>query len=573
MIYSLVGLAQQWTAQKTVNVEIDLSPWALPRYAFYSFVRASIAYGLSLVFTLIYGYAAAKLRKAERVLISLLDILQSIPVLGFLPSLVLGLVQLFPDSTLGVEIACIIMIFTGQAWNMTFSFYSSVKAVPEDLKDVSSLMGLSWFQRFKRIELPYSAIGLAWNSLVSMAGGWFFLAICESFVLGDQPFQLLGIGSYVAVASQQGDPKAMFYGIIAMCIMIVFVDFLIWRPIMVWVRKFQTEQTVEEVEELPFITMIFRQSTLLQEFLRRLKIRFVRKKSERHLAIQKNIRFLRPLLEPLSRKKVSNPAYATRWHKPILKLRKKHIQSMLLRAFTTLMIGLCIWGGIQLWELMRTLGWKDWQEVLWSLAQTGMRVFLSLILASLWTIPAGILIALSPRLMRIFQPIIQIVASFPAPMVYPMVILVLNKIGLQMYWGSAILMMIGVQWYILFNALAGASMITRDLRDSMRLMRVSTWARWMKLYLPAAFPFLVTGWITAAGGAWNASIVAEYLSVKGKTLVAPGLGSLISISTMQADYPKLAASLFVMVLAVVGLNQSLWRWLAETAEKKKEGYQ
>ncbi len=264
LIYAVIGVAQHWTGKFQPTLAIDLSPWALPRYSFFSLTRAIVGYAISLAFTIVYGYIAAKLKRSEAVLIPFLDILQSIPVFGFLPGLVIGLMSLFPNSNLGLEFACVIMLATGQAWNMTFSFYHSLKGVPKDLIEATSVMRLNWFQRLLRLELPFSGVGLAWNSLMSMAGGWFFLTVCESFTLEDRQFHLPGIGSYMAVAIERGNHAAMFYGIVAMCAVIVFVDFVIWRPVLVWVQKFQMEETEShEVYRLPFVMTLLTESSLL----------------------------------------------------------------------------------------------------------------------------------------------------------------------------------------------------------------------------------------------------------------------------------------------------------------------
>lgn len=554
LIYVLVGFAQQWAGETRTAVEIDLSPEALPKYAFLSFSRAVAAYALSLGFTLVYGYIAAKSRRAERVMIPLLDILQSIPVLGFLPSLVLGLVALFPHSNVGIELACIIMIFTGQAWNMTFSFYSSVKTVPGDLSDVSKVIRLSWFHKFKHIELPFSAIGLAWNSLMSMAGGWFFLTVCESFSLGDQHFSLPGIGSYMATAIESRNTSAMIYGIVTMASLIIFVDFLIWRPVMAWVRKFQMEEIPEEVAELPFVTTLLRESWLI----RRVKVFFKRK--------------LRPHREQPNPVSVAAPATSDQLRMATIRDRLRRPKVWGEWLFNKLVIPVtiisCVAMAIYLWELVRPLSLSQWKKIWGSVGLTFLRVLIAVVLSSLWTIPAAILIGRSPRLTRVFQPFVQIAASFPAPMIYPMAIAVMLKAGISMNFGASILMMIGVQWYILFNALAGAMSVPRELKDSMTLMGVSRKSFWLKLYLPAVFPYLVTGWVTAAGGAWNASIVAEYMVYGGERLMAPGAGSLISRATAEANFPMLAGSLIAMVVTVVGLNQTWWRWVGEVAESR-----
>ncbi len=554
MIYGLVGLAHHWTGSAQLYEPVNLSPASLPRYSFYSLMRAVTAYFLSLVFSLLYGYTAAKFKRAERIMIPMLDILQSIPVLGFLPGLVLGLVAVFPHSNVGLELACIIMIFTGQAWNMTFGFYTSLRSVPADLHEVSRIIRLSWFQKVKQIELPFSAISLAWNSLMSMAGGWFFLTVCESFTLGSKRFQLPGIGSYMATAIEAKDRRAMIYGVIAMCTIIIFVDFVIWRPVMAWVRKFQMEEIQGDIAELPFVTQFLRESWLIR------RIKVIVKRWERRKQVGD------PVAAPST--PMSSTERLTMEIRDRIRKQKIWKPEVLLRLTTPALIVISLWGGTRLWESIRTLTPHDWKVIWGSVGLTFVRVVIALAFGSFWAIPAGILIGLSPRLTRFFQPVIQIAASFPAPMLYPLVVGLLLRFGVGLHWGSALLMMLGAQWYILFNVLAGAMGITRDLKDSLTMIGTSRWTRWWKLYLPSAFPSMLTGWITASGGAWNASIVAEYMNYGGSTLIAPGIGSMISRATDAGNFPMLAGCLAAMVITVVGLNRTVWHWLNDLAETR-----
>ncbi|HRK01724.1 MAG TPA: ABC transporter permease subunit [Oligoflexia bacterium] len=564
LIYAGVTLAARWTGEGQMAVEIDLHPSALPKYALFSFSRAAIAYALSLAFSLVYGYCAAKARRAERVMIPLLDILQSIPVLGFLPGLVIGLMAVFPKSNVGLELACILMIFSGQAWNMTYSFYSSVKAVPQDLSEACGVMRLSWMERLKRLELPFAAIGLAWNSLMSMAGGWFFLTVCESFPLGERKFQLPGVGSYMAVAIEQGDHRAMVFGIGAMVGIILFVDFLIWRPVMVWVRKFRMEEVHDEVASLPFVTVLLRDSVLI----RKLKPFWSRKhparagRRRRRIAGAVGLKAARQSTAPLMPIPVDSGGSET--YRESSRVGWKILSELATPLFA---LG-CLWAAIQLWELVRELTLRDWRLIFSSTLLTAARVGVAVLLGSLWTIPFGILVGSSPKLLRFFQPIVQVVASFPAPMLYPLALMIMFKAGITLHWGSAILMMLGVQWYILFNVLAGGMKITNELRDGLTILSASKKVLWKRLYLPAVFPTLVVGWFNAAGGAWNASIVAEHIHYDGRLNAVPGIGSMISRAAAAGNFPLLAGSLLVMVGAVLLINNTLWRWLSDLAETR-----
>ena len=533
-VFGLLSLAGEWREFRPA-VRIDLSPRALPVYAFYSLSRGLIAYACSLLFTLTYGYWAAKDRVAQRILLPLLDILQSIPVLGFMPGVVLGLVRIFPGSNIGLELASILMIFTGQAWNMTFSFYHSVRSVPSDQVEAATIYHFNWWQRFKWVELPFSMIGLVWNSMMSMAGGWFFLMITESFVLGTKDFRLPGIGSYMSVAVAKGDVRAMLWAIAAMILMIVILDQILWRPVVVWSEKFRVEEGASEQTS----------SSWFYDFLRHSRI------LEWIGAALKRVEDSRPRLSRPRRAAVVNSG-------------NNFISVILLLVLVS---GL-LFGAWKLIAILQQLPRHGFLPILEAGGWTLGRVLLSTALGTLWTLPAGLAIGLSPKLSRIFQPIVQIAASFPAPMLFPLVIAALKVAGVSLGWGSVVLMLLGTQWYILFNVIAGAMSIPADLREASDSYRLNRMMRFRSLYLPAVFPYLVTGWVTAAGGAWNASIVAEYVTFKGQVLTANGLGAAISVAAERADFPSLAASVIVMAAIVVLFNRNVWRRLYTLAETR-----
>jgi NitT/TauT family transport system permease protein len=536
ILAGMVSLAKEWTGQMRPTVAIDLSPWALPKYTFFSLSRGLIAYVFSLAFTLVYGYWAAKDRIAQRLLIPLLDILQSIPVLGFMPGLILGLVALFPSSNIGLELAAVVMIFTGQAWNMTFSFYHSLRSVPQDQREVSTVYHFNWWETFKWVELPFSMIGLVWNSMMSMAGGWFFLMINEAFVLGNKDFRLPGIGSYMSVAVAKGDTRAMIWAIISMTLMIVVLDQLLWRPVVVWAQKFRVEEGGRQEVNSSWLLDWLRRSSHVKTI--KSWAQQMRDKSPKRVVLER---------------KIPAPTLASR------------ILSMLF--FCILLASLCA-GGWYLVKLLRGLSLRNWGEIVFASFTTLGRVLLSTIVGTIWTVPVGLAIGLSGRLSRIFQPIVQIFASFPAPMLFPIVIAGLSLAGVPLGWGSILLMLLGTQWYILFNVIAGAMFIPSDLKEAARSYRISGVQRFIRIYLPAIFPYLVTGWVTAAGGAWNASIVAEYVSFKGNVITAWGIGSRISEAAQHANFPLLAASIVVMSTVVVLFNRTVWRWCYNLAEKR-----
>ena len=539
LVAGIVGLARDWTAPLRPVVDIDLSLWALPRYTLLSLARGVAAYLLSLAFTLTYGTTAAHSRRAERIMLPILDIGQGIPVLGFLPGLVLGLVALFPHSNIGLELACVVMIFTGQVWNMTFSFFGSLRAIPAELREAAQVYRFGWWRRFHTVEVPSAMIGLVWNSMMSMAGGWFFLTVTEAFTLGDHDFRLPGIGSYMSVAIDRGNGRAMAGAVVAMIVMIVAVDQLVWRPALAWAQKFKVEET--EAVDVPtsWILDLLRRSRLVPWIEERIAGVFV-------LAERRQI----------ARRSTTT---ADEQGSPF---------AFVGRATGAVCIVLGLWGAVRLLTLLSALTLAEWLHLAVALSLTFLRTYAALALGMLWALPVGIWIGLSPRRVRALQPVIQVAAAFPAPMIFPLVTLALITGGVNFSWGCVVLMLLGSQWYILFNVLAGAGAMPHDLQEVATVYGLGGWARWRMLYVPAVFPYLVTGLITAAGGAWNASIVAEYVRYRGETLIAPGLGSLITEATASANFPLLAAGVLTMSLALVTLNRILWRRVYRIADER-----
>jgi len=535
LIYAMVTVAREWSGPLQPVAEIHLAARYLPLYAMFSLARGVIAYGVSFLFTLVYGYATARVAGAERLMLPLLDILQSIPVLGFLPGLVLGLVHLFPRQNLGLEMASVLMIFTGQVWNMTFSFYSSLKSVPPDLLAVARLSKMSWWQRFFQLDLSYAATGLVWNSMMSMAGGWFFLSVSEAFVLGEHDFRLPGLGSYMSLAIERGDAHAQGLGVAAMLGMIVFVDQLLWRPIVAWAQKFTDEETGSASE------------SWLWERVRRSRLWRVCSR-------------LRGLISHPSRRRATGIEVPS--------LPASHVRPWGKRLTLGFIVAGVLYGLVQYVRLLTTLSGGEWMDLFGSTAATFLRVLTAVALASLWTVPVGVMIGRSPRWSRVFQPVMQMAASFPAPMIFPVVVGGMLMLGVGLGISSVVLLLLGTQWYILFNVIAGTSAIPRELLEVSRLARFSWRHRWQKLILPAIFPSLLTGWITAMGGAWNASIVAEYMKYRGQTLTTTGLGAAISQATERGDFHVLAAAVGLMAATVVGFNRLVWRPLSHRAQTR-----
>ena len=535
LIYSMVTVAREWSGPLQPLAEIHLEARYLPLYALFSLARGVIAYGVSFLFTMVYGYAMARVAGAERVMLPVLDILQSIPVLGFLPGLVLGLVHLFPHRNLGLEMASVLMIFTGQVWNMTFSFYSSLKSVPPDLVAVARLSKMSWWKRFFQLDLSYAATGLVWNSMMSMAGGWFFLSVSEAFVLGEHDFRLPGLGSYMSLAIERGDARAQVFGVLAMLGMIVFVDQLVWRPVVAWAQKFTDEETGGASES--WLWERVRRSRLWQMCSRLVGL-------------------------------ISFPSRRQATEIEVFSPPAKHLRQWAKRFTLGLIIAGVLYGLVKYVQLMTTLSGNEWMDLFGSTVATFLRVLSAVALASLWTIPAGVMIGRSPGWSQVFQPIIQMAASFPAPMIFPVVVGGMLMFGVGLGISSVVLLLLGTQWYILFNVIAGSSAIPRELWEVSRLARFSWRHRWQKLILPAIFPRLLTGWITAMGGAWNASIVAEYMKYRGRTLATTGLGAAISQATERGNFHVLAAAVGLMAVTVVGFNRLVWRPLSHRTQTR-----
>ena len=543
LVAGVVGLAQRWEAPIRQAVEIDLSPSALPLYTLLSLSRGFAAYLLSLVFTLVYGTIAAHGKRAEKIMLPLLDIGQGIPVLGFLPGLVLGMVALFPRTNVGLELACIVMIFTGQVWNMTFSYIGSLRSIPEELHEVARIHRFSFWRRFRLVEVASGVIGLVWNSMMSMAGGWFFLTINEAFTLGDRDFRLPGIGSYMAVAIEKGDGRAMAWAIVAMVVMIVACDQLLWRPLVAWSQRFRNADVEREAASESWVLNLVRRSA----FLRRARLR--RRRRRRGTTP--------PSPAPLPAAATASPGTG----------------GARVRAGALVAVGLAalagaLFGAWKLVGLLARVPSGEWVVLVGALGATFLRTLAALALATAWTLPIGILVGRSAVWSRRLQPVVQIVASFPAPMLFPIVTGVLLALRVPFGVIAAVLMFLGAQWYVLFNVLAGASAIPHDLDEAADVYAMKGAARWRTLFVPAVFPFLVTGLVTAAGGAWNASIVAETLTWHGKTLETFGLGSLITKATRDANFPLLAAGVLTMSLALVLLNRLVWRRLYRLAETK-----
>ena len=547
LLYGLLRLGSTVTAPLAANhatAKISTDPSHLPYYALRSLTRMFIALGLSVAFTFVYGTAAARLRRAEKILVPVLDILQSVPILGFLSITLTAFIALFPHSILGLECASIFAIFTSQAWNMTFSFYHSLITQPRELDEAARLMRLTKWQRFWRLDVPSSMIGLVWNGMMSFGGGWFFLAASELITVRGQSHVLPGIGSYVGTASADGQLSRVLLAIGVMIVMVLGVNVLFWRPLVAWSERFRIEQS-EGADQPRSITLdALRRSRVPRLFGRALgPITTGLDRATRVFGVAD-----RPLTPDTNRRRVGDLAFGLVVGALVLFGASKAI------AFINHDVGLAEFG--------HAFGLG---------AITFSRVVVLLVFATLVWVPVGVKIGMSPRLARYAQPIVQIFASFPANFLFPFIVafLVATHIGLNL--GGIVLMAIGAQWYILFNTIAGAISIPSDLREAMDNFGVRGWQRWRRLIIPGIFPAYVTGGITAAGGAWNASIVAEFVAYHHHVLTATGLGAYIAQATASSApnaFAKVLTGIVVMSIFVVGVNRLFWRRLYRLAETR-----
>jgi NitT/TauT family transport system permease protein len=509
----------------------------------YSLVRISLAYALSLVFALGYGYLAASSRRAEMILVPLLDILQSIPVLSFLPGVMLTMVALFPKHQIGVELGSILLIFTGQVWNIAFSFYSSLKTIPRELREAARIFRFGPWQKFVELDLPFSTIGLVWNSMMSVAGGWFFLMACEMFVLGNRDFRLPGLGSFLQTAASNGDTRAILWGLGTMVAVIILLDQLVWRPVIVWADKFKFEQVESSSAASNTVLRLIGRASLV---IRAYRVA------------------LRPAINWLTLMFASGARQATRFAAPKEKSVRRWLFGVLAAA-VLLGLGFATFHAVrELSDLRR----QDYFTLLRGAALTFFRVNVALLIGTLWTVPVGVAIGSNPRLARIAQPLAQLAASIPATALFPVLLLFLIRMREGLEIAAMALILLGTQWYILFNVIAGALAIPTDLKEAARVFRFSKWERWRRLTLPAIFPYLVTGMVTASGGAWNASIVAEYFHFQGKIVSTPGLGSIISRASDSGRFDVLLAATLIMAAVVVLINRLVWRRLYRLASSR-----
>jgi NitT/TauT family transport system permease protein len=520
---------------------VSLDPVHLPYYALRTTMRMLLAIVCSIIFTLVYATLAAKSRRAEIVLIPLLDILQSVPILGFLTFTVAFFLNLFPGQVFGAELACVFAIFTSQAWNMTFSLYQSIRNVPKDLDEASKSFHLSGWQRFWRLDVPFAMPGLIWNTMMSMSGGWFFVVASEAITVGNTTITLPGIGSYVALGIQQQNLPAIGYAILTMLLVIIAYDQFLFRPVVAWADKFRFEQTASGDPPTSWMLDLFRRT-----------------------------RALRALTAPFAATNKVFSNLRVRLPEGLRISLRSDASSGLVDALWLAVIALATcYAGWRAYRFMSTtLHLSDVFTAVGDGFITFARVVVLISLASLIWVPIGVWIGLRPKLAEHMQPLAQFLAAFPANLAFPVFVVIIVRFGLNADVWLSPLMILGTQWYILFNVIAGASAFPSDLREAARSFHLRGWRWWVKAILPGIFPYYITGAITASGGSWNASIVAEVASWGDTHLTARGLGSYIAQATEAGDFPRVVLGIVVMCVLVTLFNRLLWRPLYAFGERR-----
>ena len=533
-------MSQPLATLEATPLSLDAS--ALPGYALLTTLRMLAALSLSLLFTFTYGTLAAKSRRAGALLIPMLDILQSVPILGFLSFTVTAFLGLFPGNALGAECASIFVIFTSQAWNMAFSFYQSLRTLPIDLDEVTRSFGLSSWQRFWRLEVPFAVPSLVWNTMMSMSGGWFFVVASEAISVGNTNITLPGIGSYVALAIEHRDIVAVGRAILTMLIVILLYDQLLFRPIVAWAEKFRFEQTASGPPATSWFLNLLRRASWVG-------------KSTAPVSLA-------------ARQLIRRRGFFSRYRPPQLTSKLVVTEKTVDRLWYLALGASAAFAAWQVFTFVSAkLGFSDLLSTLGLGCITLLRVLVLIALGSLVWVPIGVWIGLRPRLAQAVQPMAQFLAAFPANLMFPVAVILIARYHLHPDIWLSPLMILGTQWYILFNVIAGAAAFPGDLKEAAASLRLKGWYWWTKAILPGIFPYYVTGAITASGGSWNASIVAEVVSWGSTRLQAHGLGAYIANATVAGDYPRLVLGVAVMSFFVVALNRVLWRPLYAYAER------
>ncbi len=541
ILYGLVIVGREWTGAQRPSVDIDLHLSALPKYMLFSIARAGVAFSICIGLTFTLAYWAAKDPIAERFLIPLLDILQSVPILAFLPPVIIAMLAIFPRNNIGLELSAAILLVTCQAWNMIFSFYQSLKTLPPELEELASTYQLSWHQKLRWIELPFATPGLSWNSMVSVANGWFFLMSAEAFSTGHQNFRLPGVGAYMQTAVETGNTSAKWSAIVAMLLLVVALDRLLWRPVMAWAQGFQMDESLNPERPKSVLLNIIRRSRLLRWL--------------EHVRTQRLMKRI-PKPKDLPRILPQEPE------------QRRRALGFLAGGILLILLLFLAAGGLKLYKILALVGREDWSRLFKAGGVSMTRVLASTMLATLWTVPAGLWIGLNPKWAKRLQPVVQVVVSYPVSLLFAAIAAFMLRFHVGLGATSVLLMVVSTQWYLLFNIIAGAQAIPSDLREMGKAFRLTRWKRFTTLYFPAIFPFMVTGWVTATGGAWNASILTEFVSGQGHTYSTFGLGSQLQLATEAHSIPLIAASSLLMAGLVVLFNRIVWLPLYRMAETR-----
>jgi NitT/TauT family transport system permease protein len=540
LFFGLIDLvAQSFARHPQPALDISLSSWALPRYAFLSLARVLLAYLLALAFAVSFSYWMVKDLVAGRVVLPLVDFFQrSVPALGLMPALVVALATLFPGSNFGLELSALLVLFMGQVWPFATSFRHVLRLVPQEQQEMATAFRLSWWQRFRWVELPFTTISLVWNSMQCVARGWFVLVIAESFMLDRQDYRLPGIGSYMSLAVQEEDWAAVLWALAAMTLLIVALDQLVWQPLVVWSQKFRVEEAADP-------------EPMTSWFLDWL----------RHGRLPRLARLLLRRWWPHGR---DRPAPA----RPVPRRPAAGRSRFTIGLLLALLLPLA-WGAWWLTKLLLQVSAEEWLTLLGGLALTFGRVVLATGLGVLWALPVGLAVGLSPRWSRFAQPAVQVLASFPAPLFFPLAALGLHALGVPMGWGSILLLFLATQSYLLFNVIAGALTIPTELKEAVHSYRLPLRQRFASLYLPAVFPYLMTGWDGAASAAWGTCVVAEYLTLRpGEVEHTWGIGAAIAGAAHRGDVPVLAAGEVLLCWFRYILDRKVWMFCRRLAEQR-----
>ncbi len=534
---AFIAVGRYWAGPSHSLPPIDLSLSSLPYAFFLSLSRIILAYTICLVSSLAVGYWAAHSKLAEMIIVPLIDIGQSVPALVYLPGLALTFLTIFPESRTGLEITAILTLYTGMAWNLMLAFYASIKTMPREYLDTIRAYGYGPLGIFLRLELPYSMNAIVWNSMMSVAGGWFFLTVCESFTVGNKSVSLVGLGSFMKVASDKGDYLALAAGGLLMVLVLIITDFFIWNPLVRWAERFQRMHSPGEEEDEEQALNFFAKSKRITNLIRRVRRR-----------------------------------YAVRFYVRQRRGRRVKDRSGEIRAIGYSLLAVAamtaVWGAFSVVRMLADVPSEDWFEIITGAGWTLFRVMMAVSLAGLIMVPLGLWLGRQPRLVKKMQPVIQVIAGFPAPMVFPLLTIALLKVGVPLSLGSIVLMMMCAQWYLLFNVMSGAASVPENLLEVARTSGMGSFDILRRVYFPATFSQIVTGLITAAGGAWNGCIVAEYIEFDKKVFTTPGLGAYIVKVSQAGSYNQLMAAVAVMIVVIVFGNRVFWAKLYALAESK-----